>query len=140
MQKNSRCGVPWEQDSDHYILLIILASVRRRHSVQDSSDGVPVSLQDHSKWAVTLQPPPPPHATADAEGATMRKLLSGEAGPERHSSDDGGYPRSVCIGDINRERHQLQRGGGTVCFVANDALWESFYGIVEEFDECHALS
>ena len=99
---------------------------------------MPVGLQDHSKWAVTFLPPPPPHAVADAEGATARKLLSGAAAPKRGSAGAGGYPRSVCIGDINRAGHQLQRGGGTVCFVANDALWESFYGIVDKWNACHA--
>ena len=95
--------------------------------------------QDHSKWAVTFLPPPPPHANADQDAkATSRKLLvdsSTSAGVTAGRRADG-YPKSVCIGDINRAGHQLQRGGGTVCFVANDALWETFSGIVETWDDC----
>ena len=103
------------------------------------TDGMPVASQDHSKWAVTFLGPPPPHDVASSVDATSRKLLGGAAAARRGGGGGGdGYPKSVCIGDINRAGHQLQRGGGTVCFVANDALWESFSGIVETWDKCHA--
>ena len=95
-------------------------------------------MQDHSKWAVTFLPPPPPHDMASGADATARKLLGGAVASRRRGGGGDGYPKSVCIGDINRAGHQLQRGGGTVCFVANDALWESFYGIVEKWNKCHA--
>ena len=106
--------------------------------MQHSTEGMPVAAQDHSKWAVTFLPPPPPHDVASGAEATSRKLLGDAAAARRRGGDGDGYPKSVCIGDINRAGHQLQRGGGTVCFVANDALWESFYGIVEKWDKCHA--
>ena len=93
----------------------------------------PVKSQDHSKWAVTFLPPPPPHDVASAAGATSRKLLNSTVAAKRRG---GGYPKSVCIGDINRAGHQLQRGGCTMCFVANDALWESFHNIVDKYEEC----
>ena len=45
----------------------------------------------------------------------------------------------VCFADINRAGHQLQRGGGAVCFTKNAALWEAFVPIVAAVGECGQL-
>lgn len=88
--------------------------------------------QDHSKWAVTFEPP------WQAEGAApaSRKLLGGQPHNITARARNDGYPKSVCIGDINRAGNQLQRGGGTVCFIQNDALWGTFSPIVAGFYKC----
>jgi len=41
----------------------------------------------------------------------------------------------VCIGDINRQYSQSNRGGGTVCFN-NKNLYTDFAGIISEADIC----
>lgn len=41
----------------------------------------------------------------------------------------------VCIGDINRQEHQMYRAGGTVCFN-NDAVWEEFNKIITQHEPC----
>ena len=42
----------------------------------------------------------------------------------------------VCIGDLNRETHQLFRGGGTLCFVNHDKVHAAFVAVVEATDSC----
>ena len=87
--------------------------------------------QDHSKWAVTILP-----GSADDGAPASRRLLGGRALNLTAGTRSGGHPKSVCIGDINRAGHQLQRGGGTVCFIRNSALWETFSPIVGEYYAC----
>lgn len=41
----------------------------------------------------------------------------------------------VCIGDINRQEHQMYRAGGTVCFQ-NEAVWEEFNKIITKYENC----
>ena len=42
----------------------------------------------------------------------------------------------ACIGDINRQHGQLSRGGGTLCFNDNEAIWESMIGLVTDLKKC----
>ena len=42
----------------------------------------------------------------------------------------------VCIGDLNRETHQLFRGGGTLCFVDHVEVHAAFAAVVEATDIC----
>ena len=42
----------------------------------------------------------------------------------------------VCIGDLNRETHQLFRGGGTLCFVNYVEVHAAFAAVVESTDIC----
>lgn len=58
------------------------------------------ATKDHSKWAVSPNP----------GSGTM-----GRAG-------SGGW---VCVGDINRDEAEEQRGGGTVC-LQEPAVWKAF--------------
>ncbi|XP_067662806.1 plancitoxin-1-like [Haliotis asinina] len=41
----------------------------------------------------------------------------------------------VCIGDINRQLHQLKRGGGTVC-LKNTKVWSQFSNSIQAFEKC----
>ncbi|XP_046559146.1 plancitoxin-1-like [Haliotis rubra] len=41
----------------------------------------------------------------------------------------------VCIGDINRQLHQLKRGGGTVC-LQNKTVWSQFDNSIQAFEKC----
>ncbi|KAL6735641.1 hypothetical protein Aduo_006059 [Ancylostoma duodenale] len=43
--------------------------------------------------------------------------------------------REVCIGDVNRQESQYQRGGGALC-LANPKLWQTFYCSVGEYQDC----
>ncbi|CAI9738985.1 plancitoxin-1-like isoform X1 [Octopus vulgaris] len=45
----------------------------------------------------------------------------------------------VCIGDINRQEHQEERAGGTVCFK-DSSVWTSFYNVVKSYEKCPKLS
>ncbi|KAJ1347910.1 Deoxyribonuclease II [Parelaphostrongylus tenuis] len=42
----------------------------------------------------------------------------------------------VCIGDVNRQISQFNRGGGAAC-VQNKALWAAFYRSVATFAKCN---
>jgi len=44
-------------------------------------------------------------------------------------------PGEFCIGDINRQVSQANRGGGTVCSV-NAAIWSSFNSFIAKSDKC----
>ena len=44
----------------------------------------------------------------------------------------------VCIGDLNRETHQLFRGGGTLCFVNHVEVHAAFAAVVKATDICPA--
>ena len=64
---------------------------------------------DHSKWAVTQ---------AQSGGLSVSNT------------------KAVCIGDINRQKDQTQRGGGTVCFVDNDDVWNEYSKLVSSVERC----
>lgn len=72
--------------------------------------------QDHSKWCVS-----PP-------------MSYGKTGNVSLSSGGGGV-KIACIGDINRQRSQNGRAGGTVC-IEDEMLWTAFNKAIVEHDEC----
>eukprot|EP01102_Stenamoeba_stenopodia_P008574 TRINITY_DN2477_c0_g2_i1.p1 TRINITY_DN2477_c0_g2~~TRINITY_DN2477_c0_g2_i1.p1 ORF type:complete len:365 (-),score=65.55 TRINITY_DN2477_c0_g2_i1:96-1190(-) len=41
----------------------------------------------------------------------------------------------LCIGDINRQEGQYQRGGGTVCWKSS-TMWKSFDSLISKVDPC----
>lgn len=51
----------------------------------------------------------------------------------------GGGARVACIGDMNRDMWQRQRGGGFVC-MAHAGLWAAMHGLLAEVDGCPLLS
>jgi len=71
------------------------------------------------------------------------KLDSGETWLEAddHSkwgiSTDSSQP-VVCIGDINRQTSQAQRGGGTYC-LESDSVWKAFSDIITNKEPCSTL-
>ncbi len=65
---------------------------------------------DHSKWTVTTK--------SDTNNDEMTKI--------------------ACIGDINRQEDQLRRGGGTVCFLNNQNVWNEYHKIVSKIETCPA--
>ena len=96
-------------------------------------------MQDHSKWAVT-------HVPGGLEGCGMaaarnissaRRLLYTAEECDRAAAAT--TVKVLCVGDINRAGHQLQRGGGAVCFTKNAALWEQFVKIVAVVGDCGEL-
>ncbi|KAJ3597978.1 hypothetical protein NHX12_001493 [Muraenolepis orangiensis] len=62
---------------------------------------------DHSKWAVSTQAP--------------------------GSGSGGGW---VCVGDINRDKAEEARGGGTVC-LQNAAVWKAYRSTALECEDCN---
>ncbi|XP_011603393.2 LOW QUALITY PROTEIN: deoxyribonuclease-2-alpha [Takifugu rubripes] len=62
--------------------------------------------QDHSKWAVSTK------AAASGPG--------------------GGW---VCVGDINRNKAEEQRGGGTVC-LRDPVVWKAYRTAVLDYEDC----
>ncbi|CAH8569242.1 unnamed protein product [Heterobilharzia americana] len=73
----------------------------------DVSQTTITNSHDHSKWAVTM--------------------------PPKKTSEDG--DNWICLGDINRQPHQLERGGGTMC-IQDKHLWESFYNLIQSVEQC----
>ncbi|CAH8543547.1 unnamed protein product [Heterobilharzia americana] len=73
----------------------------------DVSQTTITNSHDHSKWAVTM--------------------------PPKKASEDG--DNWICLGDINRQPHQLERGGGTMC-IQDKHLWESFYNLIQSVEQC----
>ncbi|XP_057691048.1 deoxyribonuclease-2-alpha isoform X2 [Corythoichthys intestinalis] len=67
--------------------------------------------KDHSKWAVSLGP-----AVFDSEG--------------------GGW---LCVGDINRNRAEEKRGGGTLC-QRDAAVWKAYRTAAVDFQPCGSAS
>ena len=99
--------------------------------------GCTMCMQDHSKWAIT-------HAAGGDNNTTVpnislafsKHLLSYTTPAERRAT---GTVKVLCMGDINRAGHQLQRGGGAVCFSNNAEIWNAFLGIVAEVGGCGEL-
>ena len=106
-------------------------------SSKELIQGCMMCLQDHSKWAIT-------HAAGGDNNTTVphsrlavsRHLLSYNTPGEHRAT---GAVRVLCMGDINRAGHQLQRGGGAVCFSNNAEVWNAFLGIVAEVGDCGEL-
>ncbi|XP_056141818.1 deoxyribonuclease-2-alpha isoform X2 [Lampris incognitus] len=67
------------------------------------------SSQDHSKWAVSTK-----------------------AAGSRSGGADGGW---VCVGDINRNRAEERRGGGTVCLL-DAVVWKAYRAAALECEMC----
>ncbi|XP_072016256.1 plancitoxin-1-like [Amphiura filiformis] len=67
------------------------------------------SRVDHSKWAVT--------------GTQPTRLTSSSPPPPPNK-------QAVCIGDINRDKAQFERAGGTVCIIENENVWRAFRSAV----------
>lgn len=42
----------------------------------------------------------------------------------------------LCISDINRAGSQAFRGGGAMCFMNNEPLWEAFNAVITEEEAC----
>ena len=76
---------------------------------------------DHSKWAVTSL-----KTEENFFGFYLKKL--------GFKVDDN--VKIGCLGDINRQEDQYRRGGGTVCFLSNENLWEQYYNLVNDFESC----
>ncbi|XP_069460245.1 deoxyribonuclease-2-alpha isoform X2 [Ambystoma mexicanum] len=48
-------------------------------------------------------------------------------------SDAGGT--WTCVGDMNRDQEEEQRGGGTVC-ISNPRVWKSYRALVSSYEPC----
>ncbi|VDO74988.1 unnamed protein product, partial [Schistosoma margrebowiei] len=82
--------------------------VKNIKSIYIGATGTTIrNAQDHAKWAVTVSSKKP-------------------------TEDTGNW---ICLGDINRQPHQLERGGGTMC-IKDQKLWQSFYNLVQRVEEC----
>lgn len=44
--------------------------------------------------------------------------------------------KTACVGDINRQSSQATRGGGTVCFENNNAVFESYRKLLADVETC----
>ena len=116
---------------------------------------------DHSKWAIAgppeahfpgaaVQGPGPAHAahgpSAAAQDASNSPSLSGAAARgawtgaggslRRGEVGDGGFYGPACMGDLNRERGQLVRGGSALCFSGNAGVWRAFRRLVATVEAC----
>ena len=76
-------------------------------SVKEAEIGWKTTV-DHSKWCVTAQ-------LAEADATQVK---------------------AVCVGDKNRANKQLVRGGGTVCFAANDNIWGLYTSFIDLVEGC----
>jgi Deoxyribonuclease II len=110
---------------------------------------------DHSKWVVTgrgsnraagrplilLDETTGPSAPSLKRGVGRRLRQDVSTGAEDVTGieADANAVKVVCFGDINRGGGQLYRGGGTLCFQDNAALWAAFDAIVTEVAECGEL-
>lgn len=45
--------------------------------------------------------------------------------------------KTACVGDINRQSSQAVRGGGTVCFENNNAVFESYRKLLADVEVCN---
>ena len=77
---------------------------------------------DHSKWAITIPPPEGAANTTERSGLT------------------GGFQGVACVGDMNRMKGQLVRGGGAVCFARNTAVWLALRGLISAIEGCHGAT
>ncbi|CAH8858578.1 unnamed protein product [Trichobilharzia szidati] len=82
----------------------------------DASQTEITNSHDHAKWAVTVP---------------SRKKKTTEE--EADGIDDSA--NWICLGDINRQPHQKERGGGTMC-IHDKQLWQSFYKLIRSIEAC----
>ncbi|XP_019519751.1 PREDICTED: deoxyribonuclease-2-alpha [Hipposideros armiger] len=74
-----------------------------------------------------------------------RIAFPGPAGPTFSTTDDHSKwcvaPEGpwACVGDMNRNLGEMQRGGGTVC-TQLPALWKAFQSLVNECEQCGEVS
>jgi deoxyribonuclease-2 len=68
-------------------------------------------MNDHAKWAVS------PKGTTRSLYPSVDQL------------------QWTCIGDINRQKSQKKRGGGTVC-TNLPAIWNGYSNLVKSFEQC----
>uniref|UniRef100_A0A8C8VQ11 Deoxyribonuclease-2-alpha n=1 Tax=Pelusios castaneus TaxID=367368 RepID=A0A8C8VQ11_9SAUR len=47
-------------------------------------------------------------------------------------------PGWSCVGDMNRNREEEQRGGGALC-LQDTAVWKSYYDLVQTYSKCDGL-
>jgi Deoxyribonuclease II len=110
---------------------------------------------DHSKWVITglganraagrplilLDETTGPSAPSLKRGMVRRLQQDVSTGAEDVTGNEGDADavKVVCFGDINRGGGQLYRGGGTLCFQDNPALWAAFNAIVTEVADCAEL-
>jgi deoxyribonuclease-2 len=76
--------------------------------------------QDHSKWVVTNSEDHLPYFYDSIKIKINEHELV----------------KVACVGDINRQYDQLKRGGGTVCFMKNEQVWQQYHKIVSNIEEC----
>ena len=121
---------------------------------------------DHSKWAIAAPPeahlPGPagqgasptqaaygPSAadarrsaaqtasSPSARDAAARGAWTGAGGSLGWGEvGDGGFYGPACVGDLNRERGQLVRGGSALCFSGNAGVWRAFRRLVATVEAC----
>jgi deoxyribonuclease II len=46
----------------------------------------------------------------------------------------------ICVGDINRQEHQLVRGGGTVCTTGLQKIATLYNGLIKDVEPCRRRS
>lgn len=69
--------------------------------------------------------------------AAARGLWPGVGGSvERGEVGYGGFYGPACVGDLNRERGQLVRGGSALCFSENAGVWRAFRRLVATVEAC----
>jgi len=120
---------------------------------------------DHSKWAVGTPPPWRAPADGAREAARGRAGAPGpESTPARHepgaeggnrtsgrggagglglgsdlglgAADTGPWYGAACVGDLNRERGQLVRGGSALCFAGHAGVWRALRRLVATVEVC----
>lgn len=90
-------------------------------SIQIESANMKFSVHnDHSKWTVT-----------DLND------LNYYYSQEFYENDE--KIKVACVGDINRQIDQFKRAGGTVCFINNQNVWQSYYNLVTDVEECQRV-
>lgn len=77
---------------------------------------------DHSKWTVS-------DLTEN-----LSHFIHAEYDDAENYEDQAG--QIACIGDINRQKDQFKRAGGTVCFMNNQNVWEEYHKLVSDVEQC----
>ena len=121
---------------------------------------------DHSKWAIAAPPEAQPHrlpgqgrspaqatqgpgaagvgrsAVQSVGELSLGDTAAGEGRPGAGGSmrweevGGGGFYGPACVGDLNRERGQLVRGGSALCFSDNAGVWRAFRRLVATVEAC----
>jgi len=70
-------------------------------------------------------------------GAGGQGLGSGLAlGPADTGEAPGAWYGAACVGDLNRERGQLVRGGSALCFAGHAGVWRALRRLVATIEVC----